>query len=64
MRSQVDDKLIREAERYAFRFCCEACSHFDAERVMCGEGYPTQPHHRIDLNLVKSLEFCKAFELG
>ena len=63
MQSRVDDKLISEAERYAFRFTCEACTHFDPERVACGEGFPTEPHHRIDLDLVKSLAFCKSFEL-
>ena len=63
MRSQVDDKLILEAERYAFRFTCEACTHFDPERLLCGEGFPTEPHQGIDLDRVKSLEFCKAFEL-
>jgi hypothetical protein len=63
MRSQVDDELIFEAERYAFRFTCESCSHFDPERLACGEGYPTQPHRGVDLGRVGSLEFCKAFEL-
>jgi hypothetical protein len=64
MQSRVDDKLISESERYAFRYGCESCSHFDPERLTCGEGYPTQPHRGIDLGRIESLEFCKAFELG
>lgn len=64
MRTRVDTVLVREAERYKLRFTCEDCSNFDAERLACGNGYPTAPHRAVDLRSVQSLEFCKDFELG
>jgi hypothetical protein len=63
MQTPVDDQLQREAEQYRFRFTCEACAHFDAGAVRCGHGYPTEPHHAVDLSRRFVLEFCKEFEL-
>jgi len=63
MQSRVDAEFVAETERYHFRFTCEACAHFDVARRACGEGYPTDPHRRIELRRVEHLEFCKSFEL-
>lgn len=62
--SRVDERLRAEAERFALRFGCESCVHFDPERRLCGNGYPTAPHFGVDLARTESLEFCKEFELG
>jgi hypothetical protein len=32
MRTRVDERLEREAARFAFRFACEDCVHFEHER--------------------------------
>jgi hypothetical protein len=64
MRSEVDETLRQQSERYAFRFTCEHCVHFDEARLSCAFGYPTEPHRALDLRVLRSLEFCKAFELG
>jgi hypothetical protein len=62
--SRVDERLRDEAARFALRFGCESCAHFAPETMTCGEGFPTAPHHGIDLSRVRSLEFCKAFEVA
>lgn len=63
MQSNVDETLVNESERYRFRFTCEHCVHFaDGERT-CTLGYPVEPHHLVDLRSVKSVQFCKLFEL-
>jgi hypothetical protein len=62
--SRVDQRLRNEAARFALRFGCESCVHFAPETLACGEGFPTGPHHHIDLARVESLEFCKAFEVA
>jgi hypothetical protein len=64
MQTRVDLRFVSEAERYAFRFTCEACAHFDAVRLSCGEGFPNDAHRSVDLGRAASLEFCKSFELG
>lgn len=62
--SRVDDRLRDEAARFQLRFRCEECAHFAPEDARCGNGYPTLPHHGVDLRQVRTLEFCKAFELS
>lgn len=63
MITPVDERLRREAERFALRFCCEDCAHFAPERRACGNGYPTEPHRAVELRARTALEFCKEFEL-
>jgi hypothetical protein len=63
MRTPVDARLREEAERFAFRFGCEDCAHFGAERGTCAHGYPTEAHRRTRLG-GPFLVFCKEFELG
>lgn len=64
MKSRVDDRLRREAERWAFVYGCEACAHFDPDSGACANGYPNAVHRAVDLDARESLEFCKEFELG
>jgi hypothetical protein len=64
MLSRVDDRFRHEARRFALRFTCDACAHFDPDRSSCSHGYPTEEHWRIDPERVTELRFCKLFELG
>ncbi len=62
MRTLVDARLREEAARYALRFACEDCAHFDPASGRCSLGYPASPRH--DALLGDALELCKEFELG
>jgi hypothetical protein len=62
MKTLVDDRLRDEARAFGLRFACEDCAHFEPERERCGNGYPTEPHARVDLAARRQLEFCKEFE--
>jgi hypothetical protein len=63
MRTLVDPSLRREAEAFRFRYGCEHCAHFDAERRGCAEGYPNAGHRDTAIEEADALEFCKSFEL-
>ena len=60
MRTLVDQRLLAEAQRFAFRFACEDCAHFDVRGNRCSFAYPAAPR-RDDL-MRTHLELCKAFE--
>ncbi len=62
MRTRVDLLLREEAARYALRFACEDCAHFDETRAACAHGYPPAPR-RAEMG-AEVLSFCKEFELG
>jgi hypothetical protein len=63
MRTLVDARLREEAARYALRFACEDCAHFDSGGAgRCSLGYPASP--RRDALRDEQLELCKEFELG
>ena len=64
MRTVVDERLRDEAHAFAFRFGCEDCAYFEPGGELCGNGYPTAPHARVDLALRRHLEFCKEFEFA
>jgi len=73
MKTNVDAQLLHEARRFAFRFACDDCAHFDPDRERCSLSFdpsprqdsleaalePPQPHHEA-----RSLELCKTFELA
>jgi hypothetical protein len=61
MRTRVDERLRHEAARFAFRFACDHCAHFDASAVRCSLGYPPAPRH--DALEEAHVELCKSFEL-
>lgn len=63
MRTDVDDVLRREAERYGFRFTCEHCVYYDEATRSCAEGYPAEEHVDASLEHRTRLYFCKSFEL-
>jgi hypothetical protein len=62
VRTLVDDRLRDEASRFAFRFACEDCVHFDDGRERCSLAYP--PHPRRGALDDSHVELCKSFELG
>ena len=59
MKTEVDQRLRDEAERFQLRFRCEDCVHFDEDR--CVHGYPTAPHRQSLLRPV--VFFCKEHEM-
>jgi hypothetical protein len=61
VRTLVDARLRDEAARFAFRFACDDCTHFDARRERCSLGYPAAP--RRDALSATHLELCKSYEL-
>jgi hypothetical protein len=62
VKTRVDARLRDEAVRYALRFACEDCAHFDPASARCSLEYPASP--RRDALEAEELELCKAFELG
>ncbi len=62
MKTWVDSALREEAKRFAFRFACDDCAHFDPAGELCSFGYPAAP--RRDALDSAAMELCKAFELG
>lgn len=63
MRTPVDARLREEARRFAFRFACDDCAHFDARAARCSLGYPAAPR-RGALEGGTHLELCKEYELA
>ena len=64
MRTLVDARFREEAARYALRFACEDCAHFEARTGSCRHEWPNQSHRReAALAALPVLDFCKEFEL-
>jgi hypothetical protein len=61
--TRVDEQLRREAERFALRFGCESCAHFEPGARTCANGYPNAAHVDERLGSREALAFCKEFEL-
>ena len=62
MRTRVDPQLREEAEKFAFRFACDDCAHFEAAAGSCSLSFEAAP--RRDALSRTHLELCKAFELA
>jgi hypothetical protein len=60
----VDNALRSEGARFALRYTCEHCAHFDEATRGCAEGYPNAPHVEDRLEASRAIEFCKSFELA
>jgi hypothetical protein len=56
-----------QRRRFAFRFTCEHCAHFDDLTDECLHGYPNQMH-RLTLYerepRPREIMFCKEFDLA
>jgi hypothetical protein len=58
--------FVVERERFALRFTCEHCSHFQAEHERCTHGYPNDVHRAArydEAGEETELIFCKDFDL-
>jgi hypothetical protein len=74
MRTRVDSVLRDEARRFALRFACEDCVHWNATgnvtavvtagatAGVCGNGWPEGVAR--DALAGDEVAFCKEFELG
>ncbi|HSQ65795.1 MAG TPA: hypothetical protein VLM85_21385 [Polyangiaceae bacterium] len=62
--SPEGERLLVEASRFALRYTCDDCAHFDEQLAACGHGYPTTPHRAARLPQAGEIVFCKEFELG
>jgi hypothetical protein len=54
-------QLRVEAEKFAFRFACDDCAHFNPSASACSLSFEAAP--RRDGLDGTHLELCKAFEL-
>jgi hypothetical protein len=64
MRVPRTEEFDEEALRFAFRFTCEACAHFDHRTERCRHDYPSEMHRaRFYADREADLLFCKEFEL-
>jgi hypothetical protein len=63
VKTPVDARLREEARRFAFRFACDDCAHFDAQAQRCSLGYPAAPRRGV-LEAAVHVELCKEYELG
>lgn len=62
MKTRVDAALRDEARRFAFRFACDDCVHFEPRSGRCSLSYPAAPRHgALD---GPELVLCKTFELA
>ncbi len=65
MRTLVDARLRDEARRFALRFACEDCAHFEGSQ--CSLAYPAAPRREAlegNGGRPETIEFCKSFEIA
>lgn len=66
MKQRCLPTFLEQSARFALRFTCEHCSHFQAERERCTHGYPCDVHraaHYEHAGAETELLFCKDFDL-
>lgn len=64
MITPVTLRLVDESARFALKFSCPDCVHYDPRAAACGNGYPAEPHLEPALEDRSEVVFCKEFELG
>jgi hypothetical protein len=64
MKTPVDPRLRDEAQRFAFRFACDDCAHFDPDSARCSLQYPATLRHGALTSGAPAIELCKTFELA
>lgn len=64
MRVSLNARFYEERERYALKFTCEDCTHFDAPKSRCAHEYPNKMHLRAAFEPGAEVHamFCKEFE--
>jgi hypothetical protein len=58
--------FVAQRVRFALRFTCEHCAHFQAEHERCTHGYPNDVHRAARYERAAEeteLVFCKDFDL-
>lgn len=67
MEVPFDDVFDEQRARFAFRFTCEHCAHYDEESDACAHGFPNAMH-KLDRYAAKprppTIVFCKDFDLA
>ena len=64
MRLPQTPDFAAQRARFALRFTCEDCGHFDPERERCAHGFPTREHRAAHYASADApLVFCKDFDL-
>ena len=64
VRIRRDAEFDAEAERFAFRHCCEDCGYFDARTGGCCHYWPNAEHRQAFYERPGTeVVFCKEFEL-
>jgi hypothetical protein len=70
VKTRVTLALRDEARRFALRYACADCAHFDADgdprdpqKGACGEGWPDRVE-RDAIELRDEVVFCKEFEIA
>jgi hypothetical protein len=58
----MDRQFDDERHRFALRFGCEDCAHFDAPSGRCRHEWPNEAHRQTPPPAL-DLDFCKEFEL-
>lgn len=61
---ELDDRTDAELVRFALRFACEDCVHFEAASGACSLGYPNEAHRDGAHRGSRRLVFCKEFEIA
>lgn len=73
MKTEIDAQLLREARRFAWRFACDDCVHFDSDHDQCSLGFdatlrrgsmPEAYELEDSRHKGRTLELCKTFELA
>ena len=62
--TERDPRFDEERERFALRFGCEHCAHWNDARDVCAHGYPTAEHRVAYRDPSGAPVFCKEWELG
>lgn len=64
MITEVDARLREDIIKYAFKFSCEDCHHFEQRPSACSLGFDVAAHRLRVVEPGDQVVFCKAFELA
>ena len=64
MITEVDARLRSELAEFRVKYCCEDCTHFEAEGGECSLGYRALDHRARSIAPGDVIVFCKTFELA
>ncbi len=64
MRLVRSPEFDEERERFALRFCCEDCGHFNRTDERCRHDWPNDTHRAAFYERRgDDIDFCKEFDL-